>query len=78
MLSMKPNRLNRGRSEAGDVQGMVAQEGKSQNATMNMIRTPQIEAYQHSEFVLGHKYRFLLALLCPYYKYKYKYKQKQK
>ena len=47
---MKP-----GRSEARDVQGMVAQERKSQNATMNMIRTHQIEAYQLSEFVLGHK-----------------------
>ena len=58
-----------GSSEARDVQGMVAQERKSQNATMNMIRTPQIEAYQHSEFVLGHKYRFLLALLCPYHKF---------
>ena len=47
----------------------VAQRKLSQCATMKTVRTHQIEAYQQSEFVPGHKYRFLNALLCPYYKH---------
>ena len=47
----------------------VAQRKLSQCATMNTVRTHQIEAYQQSEFVPGHKYRFLNALLCPYHKF---------